>query len=103
MGLNTSVSRGENRGKHLHHDFVVLNMQRFLSDKESESTDNTTSSPTANTGIQYRWSGALASIPQRQQQSTAIAMWVSPENSNAIWQATGGYLAPDSPVFNAER
>jgi len=100
MGLSTSVSRGENRGKHLHHDFVVLNMQRFSS---GNITSSPTSSPSVSTDIRYRWSGALASIPQRQQQSTAIAMWVSPENSNAIWQATGGYLAPDSPVFNAER
>lgn len=82
LGLNlaTEVKRGENRGKTLEHDFVVLQISRFSSADASA------------------WSGniekpALASIDY------AIAAWLSEKGSVNPVQACGGYL--DSGIWQA--
>lgn len=72
MGLTTEVKAGENRGRKLTHDFVVLQLI------------------TANGSNQ--WTLTLPAPPDAGQTQTAIAVWVTPENSMEIIQATGGYL-----------
>lgn len=89
MGLSTNIKRGENKGKYLQHDFVVLDMKRYASENIAHKS-TTLSGETSNS--QYQWRVVLPTIPDQQQQATALAMWVSPEDSIAIWQATGGYL-----------
>jgi len=72
MGLSNQVKAGENRGRKLSHDFVVL---------------ETTSAPG-----HRQWEIALPPIPDRGQSRTAIVAWVTPLQSQSIIQATGGYL-----------
>lgn len=72
MGLTTEVKAGENRGKELSHDFVVLKMISVPGNKH--------------------WSVALPEIPDVDQEKTAIAAWVTPEDSMGVIQATGGYI-----------
>ncbi len=74
LGLSTDVKRGENRGKTLKHDFVVLGLSRF-------------SSAQANT-----WSGTIER-PAIDAGRYAIAAWVSEKGKTKPVQATGGYLA----------
>lgn len=77
MGLKTEVKAGENRGRELPHDFVVLNVRTMTGDKE--------------------WALDLPAAPDLGQQRVAIAAWVTPENSQTILQATGGYLDKPKP------
>lgn len=72
MGLSTEVEAGENRGRQLEHDFVVLTHKQ-------------------QTGKQ-RWQVALPELPDRGQQRTALAIWLTEPGSLAVVQATGGYL-----------
>lgn len=72
MGLSNQVKAGENRGRKLSHDFVVL---------------ETTSAPG-----HRQWEITLPPIPDRGQSRTAIVAWVTPLQSQSIIQATGGYL-----------
>lgn len=72
MGLKTRVKAGENRGRELNHDFVVL--------------DVTTSN------AEQPWSLALPPKPDAGQQRTALVVWVSDADSPAIIQSVGGYL-----------
>ncbi|MDG5500261.1 DUF1223 domain-containing protein [Marinobacter sp. BGYM27] len=72
MGLTTEVKAGENRGKLLSHDFVVLKMISVA-------------------GSKY-WSLKLPAIPDAGQQSMAIAIWVTPGSALGIIQATGGFI-----------
>jgi len=74
LDLETEVQRGENRGKTLEHDFVVLSLSRF------SSTDD------------GRWSGQLHR-PKEGSKKYAIAAWVSDGRSVSPIQATGGFLA----------
>lgn len=73
IGLSTDVKRGENRGKVLHHDFVVLGLSHFSS---------------AQAG---KWSGEIAR-PIVAAEQYAIAAWVSHKGRTKPLQATGGYL-----------
>lgn len=73
LGLSTEVKRGENSGKTLDHDFVVLGLSRF-------------SSAQANT-----WSGSIEQ-PETDASQYAIAAWVSEKGRTTPVQATGGYL-----------
>ena len=75
-GLTTEVKAGENRGKSLSHDFVVLGMNSARLE------------PTA---AGYK---ALLTLPAttETQGNRAIAAWVSPAGQLAPIQATGGYL-----------
>lgn len=78
LGLNLSneVTRGENRGKTLEHDFVVLGISTYSS---------------ANSG---EWSGQLpaASVDAP---NYAIAAWVTQGGSLVPIQATGGLISID--------
>jgi len=73
QGLTTEVKRGENRGKTLTHDFVVVGLSSFAS---------------AETG---RWSGVLPA-PKEEATKYALAAWVSNGKKLQALQATGGYL-----------
>ncbi|MBW4933184.1 DUF1223 domain-containing protein [Marinobacter sp. F4206] len=72
MGLTTEVRAGENRGRKLTHDFVVLSMHTA-------------------SGANH-WALELPNIPDAGQAQTAMAIWVTPEDSMKIIQATGGFL-----------
>ena len=73
MGLSNRVGNGENRGKTLNHDFVVLHWQRTdgLPPWQLTMPDLTT-------------------LPVGDK--TAVAFWVTEPGKVAIVQATGGYL-----------
>jgi hypothetical protein len=72
--LESDVKRGENGGRKLHHDFVVLDLVRVDMANESK-----------------HWTGSVA-LPMRSgnDKPTALAAWIT-ENSIPI-QATGGWL-----------
>ena len=76
MGLETEVKAGENRGRKLQHDFVVLGMQ----------------------GSTLRRDGEVhtASIPlpkvSAETEELSIAIWVKAKDGTEILQSTGGYL-----------
>lgn len=72
MGLSTEVEAGENHGRTLNHDFVVLDSWQ----------------QTAN----GNWQLSLADLPEQGQQRTALAIWLTEPGSLAVIQATGGYL-----------
>ena len=71
-GLSSKVKRGENAGKTLRHDFVVLDWYRAHGDGD--------------------WSVELPEAPEIGQSRTALVVWVSPRNEPRIIQAVGGYL-----------
>jgi len=73
MDLSTEVKRGENRGKTLDHDFVVLGMQSFPLSKE-------------------QWQGQLPEIDIKAPQYAVVA-WIAEKSSLVPKQAVGGYLA----------
>ena len=72
--LESDVKRGENSGRKLRHDFVVLDL--FKTDMVHDSD---------------RWTGSVA-LPMRSnnEKPTALAAWIT-ENATPI-QATGGWL-----------
>ncbi len=74
--LESDVKRGENSGRKLHHDFVVLNLIRIDMGNEAG-----------------RWMGSAA-FPTRigSDEGGALAAWIT-ENGAPI-QATGGWLNP---------
>ncbi|MEO0368344.1 MAG: DUF1223 domain-containing protein [Pseudomonadota bacterium] len=76
MGASTQVQRGENRGRELKHDFVVLAHSDFIASDET---------PT-------QWQESLP-IPTESAPKYALAAWVSRQGSLDPVQATGGYLA----------
>ena len=73
VGLSNEVTRGENRGKTLEHDFVVLGISSFSS---------------ANAG---KWSGVIPS-PKVKAEKYAVAAWLTEGGSLTPVQATGGFL-----------
>jgi hypothetical protein len=72
MGLNSDVSAGENRGRRLQHDFVVLDLYQQA-------------------GIQT-WQLRLDKLPQRGQRQTALAVWLSPPQSLQVIQAAAAFI-----------
>ncbi len=72
--LETSVERGENSGRQLKHDFVVLQYQRGLMRGSPEQT-------TLNLNMK--------DVRAKKQ---GVAVWVSEQGSPVPIQATGGYL-----------
>ena len=76
MGLESAVRRGENRGRKLRHDFVVL---------AHESMSMTAAGPV------FTASTELADT-QAETTQLALAVWVSPADSVLPLQATGGLL-----------
>jgi len=79
MGLSNEIKTGENRGRQLNHDFVVLNhqQQQVKIDPKSDK---------------QQWQADLPKIPNSGQQQSAIVVWLSTTQSQDIIQATGGYL-----------
>lgn len=80
MGQRSEVRAGENRGKQLINDFVVLE----IDDLPLEAADGVT---------ETRFN---ARIPAGSA-ATALAIWVSPANRLVPLQATGGWLMQDRP------
>jgi hypothetical protein len=74
--LESDVKRGENSGRKLRHDFVVLDLIKF--DMANESNG---------------WTGSVV-IPMRSgdDKPSALAAWIT-ENGTPV-QATGGWLKP---------
>jgi hypothetical protein len=74
--LESDVKRGENSGRKLRHDFVVLNLIKMDMAKEAN-----------------RWTGLVA-LPKQSgdDKPSALAAWIT-ENATPI-QATGGWLRP---------
>jgi hypothetical protein len=73
MDLNVDVKHGENGGRHLKHDFVVLHLQ------------------------QKAWNNGINRIslpPDILTKATALALWVRRTNTGEVVQATGGWLKP---------
>ncbi len=80
--LSSNVSAGENRGKKLTHDFVVLG----TSMKKLESHNGT-----------YTVRMTLPNYSKAEPGKKAAAFWVSPAGGYATIQATGGFLAEELP------
>lgn len=72
MGLSSDVSAGENRGRQLQHDFVVLDLY------QQAGTQN--------------WQLRLDELPERGQRQTALAVWLSPPESLEVVQATAAFI-----------
>jgi hypothetical protein len=74
--LESDVKRGENSGRKLRHDFVVLDLIKLDMANESK-----------------RWTGSVA-LPKQSgnDKPSALAAWIT-ENATPI-QATGGWLRP---------
>ena len=78
-GIASKVARGENGGRELHHDFVVLNYELIPM--------------TADDGI-ARAEWTLASSQAEKGTRTALATWVTMHDTLVPIQATGGWLPP---------
>ncbi len=74
MGVETDVKRGENRGKLLEHDFVVLDWQKL---------DNQTT----------QWSGVLNDEFDSEVSAYAIIGWVENPNVNEPQKIVAGFLS----------
>ncbi|MFK7830261.1 MAG: DUF1223 domain-containing protein [Congregibacter sp.] len=84
MGLKSEVRAGENQGKELNHDFVVLDSLSM--DPSSLGTSNAL------------WRGILPSAPLKSEaQQLAVAAWISDGDDLQPQQAVGGWLHPGSP------
>jgi peptide-methionine (R)-S-oxide reductase len=80
MGLERKVTAGENKGKVLRHDFVVLDYQRVaLTAQDGAST------------ARAAWRAPKNPAPARH----AVAVWVSTERGEPI-QATGAFITPEA-------
>jgi hypothetical protein len=77
--LESDVKRGENSGRKLRHDFVVLQLAK---------TDLIASGD--------RWIGSISIPKQNAEKPRAFAAWVSEEDVDSPIQATGGWLASSS-------
>jgi hypothetical protein len=71
--IETAVERGENRGRTLPQEFVVLQH-------------------TVHTSDSGRWQADLPQVKAGQAQRRAIALWVSSQDNPEPLQATGGWL-----------
>lgn len=72
MGLVSNVTAGENNRKTLNHEFVVL--------KHWQQEGN------------GQWHMALPAVPNKQQKSNALVIWLTAHQSENIIQAVAGYL-----------
>lgn len=73
FGIETPVKAGENDGKKLRHDFVVLAHNSHISSNGD-------------------WSVELPAIRVREAKRFALALWVSTPDGQVPLQATGGWL-----------
>ena len=77
-GIVSKVGGGENAGRELRHDFVVLKYDRIRMTKNAGSA------------------GAQLSLPQNRQEAgsrSALAVWVTARDEMTPRQATGGWLS----------
>ena len=72
MGLSSDVTAGENNRKTLSHEFVVL--------KHWQQSGN------------GQWHTALPAVPNKQQKSNALVIWLTEHKSEHVVQAVAGYL-----------
>lgn len=82
MGLQSEVKRGENRGKTLQHNFVVLSLVQFAGKQES---------------AEFNWQAQLQA-PEIKASSYAVALWVSRDDSLRPVQAVGQAIPIDHPL-----
>ena len=75
--IRTDITRGENRGKTLTHDFVVL---AWHTERDQNSDQ--------------LWQIDRKSLDLSQKHAQAIAVWISAEGDPTPLQATGGWLDP---------
>jgi hypothetical protein len=87
-GLTSEVKAGENRGRRLTHDFVVLSL---------------VSAPLNQTGGLAQGEFILPIRPNHAQASLAIAVWTTQIGSNEPLQATGGWLGEPGRPGGTER
>ena len=73
FGLNTTIKAGENAGKSLLHEFVVIGQNS----QQSSSG---------------QWTMSLPAMQKHDVTRTGIAVWVSPEHRQKPIQAVGGWL-----------
>ncbi len=76
MALEAEVGAGENRGRSLSHDFVVLDYHRL----ESVGGD---------------WALDLGVMPDQGQSRSVLVAWVSQGSDLQPLQIAGGYIEPD--------
>ncbi|WP_317932546.1 DUF1223 domain-containing protein [Halioxenophilus sp. WMMB6] len=86
LGLSSQVTAGENRSRHLAHDFVVLKQWQADSSSASPSSNTLANSPAT-------WQLSLPAIPDFGQQQTALVIWLSKGQALTPIQATGTLLA----------
>lgn len=72
MGLATEVKAGENRGRHLQHDFVVLELYQ-----QAGATE---------------WRMILDDLPEQGQQQTVLAIWLTKPGSLQVIQAAAAVI-----------
>jgi peptide-methionine (R)-S-oxide reductase len=87
-GLTSKIKAGENKGRTLTHDFVVLDYQRASLEQENGAW--------VGRGVLLHRTGALK--PARY----AIAVWVT-DATNTPLQAAGGWLSDDAPPHSRRR
>ena len=73
---SSDVKAGENRGKELHHDFVVVDWRQFPQ-------------PTTEDGLHWTLDGLPDRFPVN---ASGIALWITAGDDPTPLQATGGYL-----------
>ncbi len=78
MNLNTEVKSGENHGRRLRHDFVVLKHTQHNFDMKKAD-------------IQH-WQVDMPHFTSRSEHKNALVVWLSTPDSQEVIQATGGYL-----------
>lgn len=76
FNLTTTVNAGENDGKRLRHDFVVLALHSYRGHEVRNI---------------FTWEKTL-SLTSRETKVTAIACWISKDDDPTPLQATGGWL-----------
>lgn len=72
MGITSKIGAGENRNKTLEHEFVVLKHITLAGNQQ--------------------WKMVLSEPPQKGQEQTALAVWISNKETKEVLQAVGGYI-----------
>lgn len=89
----SSIKGGENTGKNLVHDFVVMDYRVLRSESfQPQQKPNVLAQPSVMTsydGGHYRWQTRYLRLLRAE----GVVAWVTTENSPEPLQATGGYLS----------